>query len=72
MPLGEHTYEVRKLNHVSETKTFTVTWDQRLPSAAQVDRGSYEARSFVAVVGIPQNPEVAHELSSTLRAFTIN
>lgn len=49
-----------------ESRVFTVTW------APSLDRGSYEAKGALLYDGLHNNPQLPHELGSTLVAFSID
>jgi hypothetical protein len=59
----------------NETKVASITWNQEIPGGTFLQRGTYDARAAVMVVGVfaPDNDLLApHELASNLREFTVN
>jgi len=54
-----------------ETRTFTVTWDQRDASGTPVPAGAYEARGVLVYDDFDANPLRSHQLASTLERLTI-
>lgn len=54
-----------------ETRTFTVTWDQRDNAGLPVSVGDYEARGVLVFAGFESDPLAPHQLGSPLRRFSI-
>lgn len=57
-----------------ETRVFTHTWNQVLPSGSMLQRGNYQARGLFLTPGVfgPNSDYLhPHELGSNLRGFTI-
>jgi hypothetical protein len=55
----------------SETKTFTVTWDQVGDSGVALNPGTYDARGVLVFDDFDLSPTESNNLGSTIKTFTI-
>jgi hypothetical protein len=56
----------------SETKSFSVTWNQTDSNGNALQAGTYEARGALVYAGFDTSPLQANQFGSTLERFTIN